>query len=385
LIPPLRYHTLAELSEHPELMAEPDPIVSPFLYRGRSTLLAGREKMGKSTLAAHAVAALSNGQEFLGAQLRRGRVLWYSLDEGMVDTVRRFLALGASPLDVMICPDRPTFEQVAEKVADFKPDVVVFDTLNELLPGMDLNRGEQVAPALRPYVQVLRDANVAGCILCHASKSRGEYLGDVRLGGVVDCVLTLKEPRPEPAGDSCLPTEAPRDNEEDGPRLLVGKSRWGGKIHLRLTSPDGRHYILGEAPLSLEVRLLRALRDSDLSGNDLQDRVSGNRQKIQHAIKELRDRGLIEQAKTRYRITPPGLVYLDGGAEPVPAFEDVEGAGTTFAGSVSSATSGTERAGTSATLLGTTPEPVPRKVVPAPHTPYPDTGTTSQRHVQRII
>ncbi|MCX5760904.1 MAG: AAA family ATPase [Gemmatimonadetes bacterium] len=105
--PRLRYYTLGELVTRPELLAEPDPVVPPFLFRGRVTLLAGREKLGKSTLVAHAAAALSRGEEFLGATLAAGRVLWYSLDEGLNDTVRRFQALGAAHGNVLICPDRP--------------------------------------------------------------------------------------------------------------------------------------------------------------------------------------------------------------------------------------------------------------------------------------
>jgi len=43
--------TLRTALTDPSLLAPPEPVVAPFLYAGRTTLLSAREKTGKTTLA----------------------------------------------------------------------------------------------------------------------------------------------------------------------------------------------------------------------------------------------------------------------------------------------------------------------------------------------
>ena len=56
--PPL-YRSLAELLADPSLLQPPTIVADRFAWRGRVTLLAGREKSGKSTLSAFLVASVS--------------------------------------------------------------------------------------------------------------------------------------------------------------------------------------------------------------------------------------------------------------------------------------------------------------------------------------
>ena len=58
--------SMVEYLADPHALEPPQPIVSRFAWSERSTLLACREKGGKSTLAAAVAAAASTGRAFLG-------------------------------------------------------------------------------------------------------------------------------------------------------------------------------------------------------------------------------------------------------------------------------------------------------------------------------
>jgi RecA-family ATPase len=90
---PLR--TLNEWLNDPESLIPPKMIVPYLVLEGRVTLLAAREKAGKSTLLGQAVATLSSGGEFLGQVCGPARVLWYAIDEAPADAVRRLVACNA--------------------------------------------------------------------------------------------------------------------------------------------------------------------------------------------------------------------------------------------------------------------------------------------------
>lgn len=63
---PHRWFTLEELARRPELLAPPEAVVPRLAWEGRLTLLAAREKTGKSTLVRSAIAAKVTGRDFLG-------------------------------------------------------------------------------------------------------------------------------------------------------------------------------------------------------------------------------------------------------------------------------------------------------------------------------
>ena len=66
---PVVFASMAELQARPELLAPPECVIPHFAYRGRLVILAGPDKSGKSTIMAHAMAALSRGTRFLGEEV----------------------------------------------------------------------------------------------------------------------------------------------------------------------------------------------------------------------------------------------------------------------------------------------------------------------------
>ena len=318
---PLAYHSLADLASRPELTAPPVGLVAPILYRGRVTLLAGREKIGKSTLAGALIAAVSAGRTLLDATPEAEDVLVYSLDEPPGDTVRRLTALGADPHRVNVCTERPTPAEVAVRLAEHPAALVAFDTLNELLPGADLKDAAQILPTLRGLVSVLREHGAAGLILAHAGKTTGQYLGAVQLGGVVDAPLVLRDYRT--AADALGTPPADDDDTgpaDDGRRILEGRTRWGGKLRLRLVS-DGLTYRLGDAPAPLPMRVLRTLHETlePLTLDALTRTLGVRAADVRDAVKELKAQGAVRHdPRQPLELTPVGVRMLEA-PTPVPS------------------------------------------------------------------
>jgi hypothetical protein len=67
---------LADILASPNALRPPEPVVPRIAWAGRVTLLAAREKLGKTTLAAAAAAAVSTGSPWLNERVTPGDVLW---------------------------------------------------------------------------------------------------------------------------------------------------------------------------------------------------------------------------------------------------------------------------------------------------------------------
>jgi hypothetical protein len=91
-IAPLEVFSLTELMARPDLMEKPPAVIPRLLYRERATLYAAREKLGKTTFATAAVAAISRGVPFLDEPTRRAPVLWMT-EEHLGDPTRRLPGL----------------------------------------------------------------------------------------------------------------------------------------------------------------------------------------------------------------------------------------------------------------------------------------------------
>ena len=110
-------HTLRDWLADPEILRPPCAVIPHLAITGRVTLLSGREKVGKSTLAACAVAAASRAEPVLAVPVDQPvRTLWYAIDEHFADAVRRFRSLGAN-LDHVIINVEPRTARTAAALA----------------------------------------------------------------------------------------------------------------------------------------------------------------------------------------------------------------------------------------------------------------------------
>jgi RecA-family ATPase len=114
---------LDEVWENDEMMQPPAPVVPYLAWGSRSTLLAAREKSGKSTLTGYMAAQVSRGGEFLGEPCQRGHVLIIGLEEFIGDTARRLQQFGANGKMISIwsidswrrSADAPRFEGTSKR------------------------------------------------------------------------------------------------------------------------------------------------------------------------------------------------------------------------------------------------------------------------------
>lgn len=283
------FATLAELMERPELLQPPRCVVPRLAYRGRLVVLAGPDKSGKSTLLAHATAAVSRGHRFLDGttvtQHRRAVVL--GLEGAVGDSVRRFSELGADPerihLVVLAPPDLLT--RTRELLSEHPADLIVVDSLQEyarVTLGTVPDDGDAAgwASVVRPLVALARDHDVAVVVLCHVRRSDGQYRGSTEIAAAADALLELVVPT---SGDDLTV------------RRLRGRGRWPVEpfaVALR----DGRYEMAGGNELSIDARVLLFVEANpgQASRTATRKAVGGRASTVDAAIDQLLERGAIE-------------------------------------------------------------------------------------------
>lgn len=282
---PLR--TLAEWLADPAALEPPKVLVPYLVLDGRVTLLAAREKAGKSTLLGQAVATLSRGGEFLGQPCGPGRVIWYAIDEAAPDAVRRLSECGAEGGAVVIQSQKPSPEHVRHHIQEFTPALVVVDTLTELLTGRLQNDRDAMewARALGPYMEVFRDTKTAAVLVHHATKDGREYRGSGQLGAKVDVIAMLRIPSAVNEQDD----DPDIDPESETRRILDVKGRGiHGKDRLFF---DGTEYQLGEGDMGLSARIMKAVGEGCDSLNKVVAAVRGRRETVANSLNQLVESG----------------------------------------------------------------------------------------------
>ncbi|MDQ6769849.1 MAG: AAA family ATPase [Gemmatimonadota bacterium] len=267
--------------EDTELM-EPPKILIPYLaVAGRVSLLSGREKIGKSTLAAVAVAAASRGDPVLGIPLV-GPVttLWYALDEHVSDPIRRFQKLQADTNRIAINDEPRTVDDLLDALEidlETHPDVdhVTLDNLSRILAfsGIDPNSKREVEPAMARLVDFFHTEEKSATLIYHTGKAGREYSGNTAIGANVDEILTLRK-RGQSDDDDFA-----EDDSDDGRRLLVMDGR-NLRGRLQLSFRDGVYSLFNDATLP-EDRILETIRDhGTVVGRAELVRLSGVRKSV---------------------------------------------------------------------------------------------------------
>lgn len=157
-----------------------------YLPKGGIVLLSALWKAGKTTLLSHLLKALADDGQFLGRAVKASKVLYVS-EEGEQHWVRRrdTLSLG-DHCGFYLQPfkAKPAFDdwgrfvtQLAEDVAQYQFDLVVFDTLAKLWPVREENDAGSVDDALMPLWHLTKAG--AGVLLIHHLRKSGgaEYTG----------------------------------------------------------------------------------------------------------------------------------------------------------------------------------------------------------------
>lgn len=292
---------LDELLDNDAIMRPPPPIVPRLAWASRSTLLAAREKAGKSTLTSYIVACVSRGRPFLGDPCAHGDVLVMGLEEFIGDTARRLRDFDADGKHVHIVDRfagdaamRP--EEFRNHVESVGPLLVVLDSLSAYGRGIvqDDNNASQMTNLVQPLTDVVHQLGCALLIIHHATKATGRSRGSTATPAAVDMVVEFDIP-----------------NEDTDPTLRrvrsVGRVPVPRVYDIRYTGHDYELATSTEAPV--DERIIAVVSNRPLiSANDVIDAIGARRQEVQARIAQLiADRRLVDMGKGHGRkLVVPG-------------------------------------------------------------------------------
>jgi hypothetical protein len=297
--PPL-VRSLAAILADPRALEPPVAVVPRLAWRGRVTLLAAREKAGKSTMAGAAGAAVSRGASWLGEPTTAGPVLLIALEEHVSDAAARLSEWGAGPERTWIVDSLATagdpLAAIRAAVVEIAPALLVVDTLAALVEHVaarpDPGSSTAWTPIMAALTRTARETDAAVLLLHHARKSDGAYRDSTAIGAGVDAIMTMSE-----------------DGQDADVRRLAVRARWRvADYAVRLA---GTRYELAAGELSLDARVL--LRVEGHPGSSMRgvcEGVSARTEEITAAVRRLLSRGAIEDrgsgAKMAlYAATPP--------------------------------------------------------------------------------
>ena len=187
-----------------DLLNEPEEVISwlvePHLPASGLSMLAGKPKAGKSTLARCLALAIARGEPWLELIAAKGTVLYLALEEKRSEVKRHFQAMGATDKDdirFFIAPSpQDGVAQLRRAAEHCQPALIIVDPLIKMVRVKDLNDYAQVSIALEPLLNLARETGAHVMTLHHLGKGERQggdsILGSTALFAGVDTALLLK-------------------------------------------------------------------------------------------------------------------------------------------------------------------------------------------------
>lgn len=276
--------SLREVLENADEYDSPPTVANRLAWEGRVSLLAGREKLGKSTFVSAAAAATSKELPFLGSPPERaGTVLYFGLEEALNDAAKRLMKCGADPDRVFFARSDGVqpFEGLVRYVADVEPALVVVDSLAAFTRRLELDPGNssQWARVMYRFSDLAEESGAGLLIVHHARKRDGRYRDSSAIGAAVDMILEMS------AGDA--------ENE----RAIEARGRWALEDYsfvLRKSEKSIRFKLSGGEKL-LEERVFSWVRNHPgCSTRNVRDGVIGKSDEIRQTLRALNDQERLE-------------------------------------------------------------------------------------------
>ncbi len=196
---PEGWTTLADLLCDPTAGQPARIVARGFAWEGRTTLLASREGVGKSTLAGAIVGAVSAGRDWLGEPTIAGAVVVLDIEEHVGDLVRRLMVHCAAAERVVLAHEQHEhpIHALHLAVAAVRPVLVVVDSLAAVGGRMNVTEAGSSAqwqPVMQALGDLARSTGAAVLILHHSRKTGDDYRDSTAVGAAVDVVALLRGP-----------------------------------------------------------------------------------------------------------------------------------------------------------------------------------------------
>jgi putative DNA primase/helicase len=283
---------LSELWKSESIMRPPSAVVPRLAWEGRSTLLAAREKAGKSTLIGYITARVSKGEEFLGEYCVRGDVLIVGLEEFLGDVARRLKRFGADGEKVTLVDgflgQSTRAAEIAAHIDDITPALVVVDSLVAFANDRGIDENDAaMATIVQPLTDMAHSTGTALIIVHHANKSAGKARGSTAITGATDVVCEFLTPD--------------EDGDPTNRRVRsVGRVPLIRQYDMRF---DGDTYELADGPkVPIEQRIIATLRDRPaISTNDVADAVGGSKTDVISTLHRMQAENVVANQTDSFR------------------------------------------------------------------------------------
>ena len=206
-------------------------LVHNLLPAGGASIWGSVPKLGKSTIARQLIAAVANGEEFLGRPVTQGACLYFALEEQADVVQSHFAQLGASDnenIHVLVgAIDKKQSVTILEDfIEHLKAKLVVIDPMFKFLSGFeDEHKYSQMSNALEPYLTLARKWNCHIALLHHTKKRISDekiksLIGSMALAGGVDTIAYFTKTA---NGDRWMSTDQKRGGNMEETRLIWHK------------------------------------------------------------------------------------------------------------------------------------------------------------------
>lgn len=285
---------LSELWKNESIMRPPPHVVPRFAWVGRSTLLAAREKSGKSTLIGYIAARVSKGEEFVGEYCPTGDVLIVGLEEYLGDVARRLKHFDADGDRVHLMNGFLGTEgmtraaEIQKYVEDVTPALVVVDSLVAFANDRGIDENDAaMASVVQPLTDMAHATGTALVIVHHANKAAGKARGSTAIMGATDVVIEFFTP----------------DEDKDP---TVRRVRSVGRVPLIRQYDvdfDGDTYRLVEGDKApLDARIIAVLTDRPaITTNDVAAAVGGNKADVISTLHRMQAERTVQNRSNEFR------------------------------------------------------------------------------------
>jgi RecA/RadA recombinase len=195
-----RLLTIDDIDALPDL----DFLIESILPCGSIGILYGEPGCGKTFVALSMAMSIATGIPWLGRRTRKGAVL-YIAAEGMFGFKYRLRAYKrlheVEGADVRFLPEgiqlgddeslKALLDQLAEE--EFKPDLVIFDTLARMTVGSEENSAREMGEVVKAADELRRNLHATVLLIHHTRKDGTSERGSSALRGAADVMIELKK------------------------------------------------------------------------------------------------------------------------------------------------------------------------------------------------